>query len=105
MTVVKIPVQNDPPFYSFKIELSGTVYILAFKYNKRMDRWILDLKDGLGNDLSTGMIIQNNVDLKANFTGIELPEGRIFPFDTKFEDNEMIKAEFGNRYRLAYVTE
>ena len=51
------------------------------------------------------MIIQNNVDLKANFTGIELPEGRIFPFDTKFEDNEMIKAEFGNRYRLAYVTE
>ena len=67
MATIEMPVRSDIPSFQFRIELETTVYTLRFKWNTRMERWIMDIADEENNDLLNGIPVQASVDLKQRF--------------------------------------
>ena len=52
-----IPTRNDLPDYTQQVTLDGTLYTLHFRFNLRMNRWILEIWDGPYINLLVGNLL------------------------------------------------
>ena len=41
MATLVMPLVNDLPAYKFQITLEAKIYTFEFRYNERMDRWLM----------------------------------------------------------------
>ena len=90
LTLYKIPVDSSQDFskMKFRTTLEDTDYILRFRWNTRMESWIMDIYDAEENSLNTGiaMRVDSNVTQKHIQTG--LPRGLIVFSDTEGNHTE-----------------
>jgi len=100
--ILQIPVRSDIPAYEFQITLEGRPYRLAFRYNKRRERWAMDIMNQQGDALLSGIPILVGMDLTSRFRVDGGPPGRFFVVDSSNQDLPPMDADFGNRVLLYY---
>jgi hypothetical protein len=64
-------------FFSQRVALGNATYVVTFRYNARMDRWLIDVADANTVPLVTGLPILGGWPMIQRFQGIVkgLPEG------------------------------
>ena len=77
MAILEIPIL-DSTNYSFRIDLEGSTYNLALKYNQREDRWYLDISDEQDNPIVLGIKLVLNTSLVERFQDSRLFPGTLF---------------------------
>lgn len=84
MTNYTIPISGaaDGPFY-FTVDLSGTMYQLAFDFNDRDSAWYMTIRDTAGNMLRSGIRVVVNYDLLKRWVGTTVPAGELAVFDRR----------------------
>lgn len=102
MTFLQIPARNDLPYYKFRISLSGTVFTLSFRFNGRMNRWMLDVNDASGNQILSGIPLLILRSLFAQYRTLNLPEGLTFVTDDTGTDTQATLYSFGLTNSLWY---
>jgi hypothetical protein len=99
-----VPVDAGTPHYSESVALGASVYVLTFRYNSRMDRWIMDIADSNANTLLTGMPVLSMASvlrtLKGSVPG--LPKGLLFAADLSGAGADPQLATFGAGCPLFY---
>lgn len=72
-----VPTFPDAPFYTMTTVLDGTVYVFAFKYSEREDRWYFNLSLNDGTLLIAGVKVICNIDLLATLASVLKPQGML----------------------------
>lgn len=103
MTFLLIPARNDIPWYKFKITLSGTIYTLRFRYNVRMQRWIMDISDASDQDIVNGLPLILLRNLNGRFALATLPPGTFFITDDTNQGTQPTRYSFGTTHTLFYA--
>lgn len=102
MAVLELPIRADLPAYDFTVELDGTVYTLALRYNERMARWIMDLMTSDGVQIISGIPLLTNCDLIGRFRYNIVPPGKFLAYDTSGNDANAERLTFGEPIVLLY---
>lgn len=102
MSIKEIPVRNDFPAYSFSIDLDGVNYILSFKHNSRMDKWVMSIADSEGVAIVEGLAILTNVPLTQGLTIDRLPPGKFIAIDETGNNENPNEENFGTNVKLLY---
>lgn len=101
---VALPLGNDVPWYFFTIGLSGVQYTLRFRYNTRMSRWIMDVADGMNNDVITSIPLVIFRYLAAQFHYLTtFPVGSFFILDNTNKDTQPERYSFGTDHVMYYL--
>lgn len=100
---LQIPARNDLPFYTFSIVLSGVVFILTFRYNGRMQRWMMDIADSSGNPLLNGLPCLDEQPMTARFVSLALPAGDFACFDDSGTGAQPTRYSFGIDHSMIYL--
>lgn len=103
MEVFTLPMRNDLPWYEFKVDLTDVIYTLTVRYNSRMGRWLMDLKDASGTAIVAGVPLLIEVDLFSRFGRAALPAGIIVPIDDTLDQVDPVRNSFGNTHSVLYV--
>jgi len=103
MATLVLPVTYDIAAYQFQIELEGTLYFFSFRYNSRMDRWVMNIADENEEILLAGLVLITNYNLLHGFKNDKLPPGKIFMYDETGEQKTSGRDEIGNTIKLFYV--
>lgn len=102
--LVTIPAGNDVPWYYFQINLSGVQYTLAFRFNVRMNRWILDVGDSQNVAILSSLPILIERDLTERFKGLpKVPVGTFSASDDARQKAEATRYSFGTDHTLWYL--
>ncbi len=101
---VKIPIKPVGALFSFTIELEGVTYALTFRWNDRDEAWFMDIGDGAGADIITGIRVVIRQGLLGRAASSLLPPGEIMAFDTSDTNVEATFEDFGLRVQLVYLT-
>lgn len=100
--IYEIPVQADVFHYQYRIRIDGELYILSFRYNKRMTRWILDIMDSSENMLLAGIPLVLGVDLLRQHRDNRLPQGNLFLINIESQYEEATRDDLGTKAILLY---
>ena len=103
MSILTIPITPELLNYRFRIDLDGTTYTLAIRYNTRENRWFLDVATAAGVLILSGIKVLLNVNLIERFAQSELPPGNLFILNSD-EDSEVEPGllDFGVNTLLLY---
>lgn len=102
MAIKQIAVVSSIPNYEFKTDLDGVTYTLSFRYNSRMDRWIMDIKTEDDDPIIMGIPILLGVSLIKRFADSRLPAGDIFAISVGTTTAEAGKEDLGENVLLLY---
>ena len=80
--MIKLPLQSYPD-YSFKITISGVVYVFNVRWNDAYEYWALTITNVDGDPLASNIMMTTNVDLFYEKRGLGLPTGKLYLVDTK----------------------
>lgn len=94
-TFYTLPARNDLPWYKFKVSLSGSIYTLRFRFNVRMQRWILDIADNADNDLLSGLPLITMRNINGQYVIEGLPNGMLFISDDTDKGEQPTRNSFG----------
>ncbi len=100
MATRQIPVRNGLNAYSMSVELDGTYYTFAFRWNARSGHWFMSV----GTTLQ-GIKLVNSVDLIGQFDyklDPELPPGTLRVVDTAGLFRDPDTETLGNSVLLLY---
>lgn len=89
--------------YKITTTLENRVYNFVFKYNVRMDRWVLDIRDYQDNNIVSGLPLLLGVDLLDRFSNEYLPPGKLFTINFEDQYNEGGISDLGNSLFLVYL--
>lgn len=105
MATIEIPVRNDIFAYSIKVTLENLVYTLRFRWNSRIEKWVMDVNDGSDEPLLSGLILFTGIPLTHRFIGVieGLPPGQFMMIDETGQDRDADKDTFGNDVKLIYT--
>ena len=103
MALLKIPTRNDLPSYLQRVELESVIYNLSFRYNERMDRWVMDIQDQEENNILMGIVLLTNVPLLQQYVIDGLPPGDFILLHRE-EDNDANagREDLGDSINLFY---
>lgn len=101
-TFLTIPARNDLPWYKFKITLSGVIFTLHFRYNTRMQRWIMDINDPSDNPILLGVPVLIVRNLTGQYVTLAIPEGLFFATDDTGQSTQPTQFSFGTDHTLWY---
>ena len=104
MAIVGIPVTNQVPNYRFQIDLESVQYYLEFRFNTRLDRWVMDIEDKDKNTLIQGVPILINLNLLAQYVIEGLPPGVFMAINETGTQQEATRNTFGVDVKLIYIT-
>jgi hypothetical protein len=102
MATINVPLRNDLFKYKYRIDLDGTTYSMDYRFNPRIERWVLDFKDFQETPIVTGIILLLNVDLLGKFVLPLIPPGTLFLFDINGSGLEMGKDDPNINHLLLY---
>ncbi len=101
---VLLPVFQDGARFQFACELETITYTFTFRWNERDSAWFMDMGDGAGTPIVTGIKVSLNLDLLAQTRATGLPTGLLMAFDTSDTDTEAGFADLGLRVKIYYYT-
>src|SRR4249920_2633608 len=95
MNFLILPARNDLPWYNIKDTLSGVLYTLRFRYNTRMQRWIMDIADPSNNNILNGIPLLILRDAVGQYVIVGLPVGTIFSTDDTNQNTQPTRYSYG----------
>lgn len=102
MAIKVLPVKSDFPSYDFSIELDGNIYILGFRFNTRLNTWMMSISGEDGTELLKNIPIHTYSDITAQYVDSALPQGIFLAYDTEGELANAGRNDLGNRVQLLY---
>lgn len=102
MAFFQIPVRSDIDSYRFRTTLEGAIYLLKFRFNKRMDHWVMDIFDTDENPVIVGRPIMVQIDPFRIFVEEDLPPGNIIPVNLEELNVDPGIDDLGNKVLLFY---
>ena len=100
--LIIIPLRNDIPSYEFKVDLDGTTYTMAIRYNSRLATWIMDLKTEQDESIVLGVPILLGTILFDRFSDSRVPPGDLFIINIEDETAEATRDNLGENVLLMY---
>ncbi len=100
-----LPTRNDLPWYRFKVTLDNIIYTLRFRYNTRMQRWIMDIADGSNVDLITGLPVLLERNIAGQYVVSGIPVSVFFVVDNTNQGTQPTRLSFGTTHSLWYGSE
>lgn len=106
MQYFEIPLRSDIPNYSQKVTLDDVVYTLAFRYNARMTRWVMDISLSAGDALLVGVPLIQGMPLTYRFIGRleNFPPGQFWIIDETEKGRDPDRDTLGQDIKLIYTT-
>jgi hypothetical protein len=107
MTYLEIPTRSDVYSYTETVTLDAVSYVLSFRYNSRMARWIFSISTTDGIALLAGIPLLPSYPLTDRFIGrIEgLPAGQFVLIDETGAERVPGIDDLGKDIKLIYVSE
>lgn len=103
--MIRVPIKVTSPDFSFPIELDGKTWIFRFRWNHRLEQWVLDVHNADGKALLLGKGVVINVPLLNRFAYLGVPSGILMALPSSPEDHTRIAYEdLGARVELFYMT-
>lgn len=102
-TVTLIPTSITQSNYSQSAILSGTEYILRFRWNTRAYKWFFCLETVDGTRLISWRKVVGDRPLMQRDRDSRLPPGQLWVLDTQGENADPTLRSLGARHRLIYV--
>lgn len=81
MQLLQMPTSQIFPNYKYTITLSGETYVFFFRYNTRMDRWVIDIRDASEQPILCGIPLVINRNLTNQYTALQVPLGGLYVLD------------------------
>ena len=103
MARLTMPVNSDNSHYDFFIDLEDITYNFEFKYNTRMDRWIMNISDSDLNPIIQGMALVLGLEYLSLYTTDRKPPGQLILFNFENEFVECGRNDLGNSCKLIYI--
>lgn len=105
MANIQIPLRTDILAYSLKVTLEDVVYTLKFRWNSRLVKWIMDIRDVAGEPLLVGRVLYEGIPMIWRFVGrIEgLPPGEFFVIDETGQNRDPDLETLGTDIKLVYA--
>jgi hypothetical protein len=102
--LVVLPLANDVPWYLYFISLSATQYVQRFRFNTRMNRWIMDIADSMNNDILDSVPLLINRNLTGQFNYLPgFPPGQFFVLDSTNQGTQPTRYSFGVDHLAYYL--
>lgn len=102
MAILEIPVRSDIPAYQFQISLDGTTFTLHFRFNTRLDRWVMDIHDIDDVEIIQGAVLLYGLPLFDRYKIASLPVGRFILSDETGEERNPGRDDLGDDFKLLY---
>lgn len=104
MTAQIIPVRNDIPAFTLRVDLTQVEFVLGFRFNERDGFWYMSLADALNDPIVSGMRVVIGVPLFRHSADLRRPVGEIVAIDQTNQGRECNTIEeFGDRVVLVYA--
>jgi len=100
---LQLPIRNDIESFSLAIALDGSVYLLQFDYNLRIDTWTMTVSDALGNPILAGAPILTNIETLAQYITEELPPGGVIAIDESGQNLDPTFDSFSETVKAIYL--
>lgn len=103
MAVIKIPINTiDNKKIKQTTTLDGIAYVFEFKFNNRLNKWIMDILTTSNEIIVSGIIMQTNLPLLQNYYHLDIPQGDLFCVDMENENKDAEIDDLGTRVLLMY---
>lgn len=104
MADIQISLRTDILAYSIKVTLEDIVYTLSFRWNARLEKWIMDIGDVSGEPLLVGLPLYEGIPLTRRFVGrIDgLPPGMFMVVDETGQNRDPDLETLGGDVKLIY---
>ena len=102
MALRKIPVRNDLPSYTMRVDLNSVIYILSFRFNQRGERWVMDILTEEEETIIQGVVLLTGIPLLTQYVDARLPEGDFIIFDRLEKNINPTRDNFGEDVELYY---
>jgi len=104
MSVQELPVRSDFKAYSFQVNLDGQVYEIKIRFNTRVGRWYINIKDTSGNEILSGIKLLTNIPLIGQYQSLaNLPPGEFMCIDETGYNKDAGINDLGNDVKLVYI--
>jgi hypothetical protein len=102
--IVEIPLTDEFPHYSFRIDLESVAYVIDVRLNVRANRWTMDIYDVYRNPLRLGQRLLTGYPLFRGAAGCVsgFPPGKFFLLDVTGKEREMVEVGLGTDFKLFY---
>lgn len=94
---IQLPFRQNEYNYEYSVVIGSTTYILWLYFNRRMDRWILNIKDDNNDPLIMGIPILIGSQMLGRFAGEALRDIKYaFAFNLKNRYAEIGEFDLGS---------
>jgi len=102
--IQKIPADSSTGLSRFKFTttLDGVDFILRFRWNTRIELWVMDIFDADENEINMSIPLMVNTNVIKKYKSNSMPQGTMILFDTSGTDEECGFDELGDRCVLLY---
>ena len=105
MAIFKLPLSSESPKFRFNTELDGGNFIFSFRFNERVDRWVMSISDATETPLVMGIPILLGTVFYDQFKNPGLPKGRLFAINPESPNVEAGRDDLGKSVFIYYMDE
>lgn len=98
-----LPIQTDPAFYTFSVDLDGASFGFELRWNAAASGWFIALLDADGNTLVASQRLVSDWGMFSRYPGTGL-RGLIVGLDTTGAHADPGRYDLGTRFLLLYFT-
>lgn len=102
MATRRIPIRADLLAFTFNIVLDDVSVIFNFRWNSRMERWIMDLLDPASDPILMGIPVLEDTSMIDRYIDDRIPPGILLALDTTKSGNQPDLDNFGEDVILQY---
>tara|TARA_B100000029_G_C17185594_1_gene818628 strand:+ start:141 stop:452 length:312 start_codon:yes stop_codon:yes gene_type:complete len=100
MATLEIPLSNQDPAFSFDTILDKNQYEFDFRFNSRVNIWMVDILDAREDSIINSLPVYSNRILTNFISNPNLPEGTLFFFTEGRLDAD--RFTFGKEVKFYY---
>lgn len=100
----RLPISQEGAQFSFSCELEGVSYTFRFRWNDRDGAWFMEIGDGSGNTIISGIKVLLGLYLLNLASSSALPTGDFVAIDTTDQDVDAGFEDLGRRIQIYYFT-
>jgi hypothetical protein len=93
---------KEPAAWQEQVTLTGTIFILFFKWNALNKYWVMSIFDRNSSPILVGVKIVTNYDLTSQFVVSGIPQGDILCQNVLNEWNDIARFDMGETNELFY---